>query len=156
MSDWMDLRLAHSLTPLKAPDALWSRVNAGIGAATAAERPRATGLFRWGVPCAVAAAVVLLASTTTMELRPPHAAFVSNDSVAVEHWLAHEAGVAVPIRPVRDGQVKGARMVRRGVATVDYEVNGHLETVTVSCGGTVTVASNTGRNDATCKNCHSL
>ena len=151
MSDWTDLQLAHSLTPVKAPDSLWARVNAGNGTGATAERRRATGAFRWSVPCAVAAAVVLLASTTTMELRPPHGAFVSNDPVAVEQWLAHEAGVAAPVRQGDGGQVRGSRAVRGNVASVSQP-----ETVPVSCAGTVTVASNTGRNEATCKNCHSL
>jgi hypothetical protein len=91
MSDWMDLQLAHSLTPVKAPDALWSRVSAAGGAPALSEPPRWTAGFRRGVPCAAAAALLLLlVRATVVELRPPHGEFVTNGPVTVERWLAHE------------------------------------------------------------------
>lgn len=90
MSDWMDLQLSHSLTPVKAPDDLWNRVSAA-GGAPAISEPRWTVGFRRGVPCAAAAALLLLlVRATVVELRPPHDQFVANDPVAVGRWLAHE------------------------------------------------------------------
>src|SRR5689334_13844456 len=90
MSDWMDLQLAHSLTPAKAPDALWSRIN---GAAQPA-RPRWQDSFRRGTLSTVAAAMLfLLVRATAVELRPPHEDFVANTPVAAKKWLAHEPQV---------------------------------------------------------------
>ena len=96
MSDWMDLKLAHSLTPVKAPDALWNRVSAAGGAPALSEPPRWTAGFRRGVPCAAAAALLLLlVRATVVELRPPHDQFVANDPLAVEKCLAHEKSPSV-------------------------------------------------------------
>lgn len=166
MSDWMDLQLAHSLAPAKAPDALWARVNARIDMPAPAAASPWIGMFRWAAPCAVAVAVLLLlVRATAIELRPAHAEFVSNDPIAVERWLAHEAGVAVPLRPAPGVQVKSARVVRQGVVAVAYEVEGRKESVTITRGtavvpcklpGYLVVAANGSRTDASCKLCHSL
>jgi hypothetical protein len=95
MSDWTDLQLAHSITPVKAPDELWSRVSAAGGTPALSEPPRWTAGFRRGVPCAAAAALLLLlVRATVVELRPPHGEFVTNGPVAVERWLAHEKSAA--------------------------------------------------------------
>ena len=162
MSDWIDLQLAHSLTPLKAPDALWDHICAPLPKPA----PRRHEAFRWAAPCAVAAcALLLLIRSTSLELRPAHPQFVSNDPVAVQHWMAHEAGIPVPLRPAPGVRVKGARVIRQGVVAVVYEVDGRTESVTISRGSgaspcklpghTVTLAANTA-SDAACKLCHSL
>ena len=87
----MDLQLAHSLTPVKAPDALWNRVSTAGEAPPLSQPARWTVGFRRGVPCAVAAALLLLlVRASAVELRPPHEDFVANDPVATGRWLAHE------------------------------------------------------------------
>ena len=129
--------------------------------------PRWRDTFRWAAPCAVAVCVLLLlVRVTALELRPPHAEFVSNDPVAVQHWMAHEAGIGVPLRPAAGVRVRGARVIRQGVVAVAYEVDGRVESVTISRGAgvspcklpghTITVAANGIRSDAACKLCHSL
>lgn len=190
MSDWIDLQLAHSLAPAKAPAALWDRIDAALcpPAGTAPSRrasfpkqrviafPAATDApsraalpraLRWGVPCAVAAIVLLLlVRTTALELRG-HAEFASNDPIAVEHWLAHEAGIPVPLRPAPGVRITGARVDRPGVATVAYVVDGRPESITITRGSgaapgalpgrSLLLAANTSaRSDASCKLCHSL
>lgn len=163
MSDWIDLQLAHSLAPVKAPDQLWARIEAASAAAPA----RRAVAIRWAFPVAVAAcALLLLARLAAVELRTPRAEFASNDAVAVEHWLAHEAGIPVPLRPSDGVHITGARMVKRGVAAVSYEVNGRKASVLVARGEgpspckipgvTVVVAANATRSDAACRLCHSL
>ncbi len=161
MSDWMDLQLAHSLAPVPAPAALWERVDAALIPAAVA-RPRRFPTLRWAVPCAAAAAVVLLlVRATAIELRA-HPTYASNDPVAVEHWLAHEAGIPVPLRPAPGVRITGARVERPGVATVGYVVDGRPETITISRAPgalparPVLVASTSSRFDASCKLCHSL
>jgi hypothetical protein len=166
MSEWIDLQLAHSLAPAKAPAALWGRIDAALCPAPVRPAPRGIGAFRWAVPCAVAAVVLLLlVRTTAIELRG-HAEFASNDPVAVEHWLAHEAGIPVPLRPAPGVRITGARVERPGVATVAYMVDGRPETITISRGAGaapgalpgrgVLFAANAARSDASCKMCHSL
>jgi hypothetical protein len=96
MSDWVDLQLAHSLTQVKAPDALWERV-ATAGGAPAVSEPRWTAGFRRGVPCAAAAALLLLlVRASAIELRPPHDDFVANGPVSIERALAHERTSSPP------------------------------------------------------------
>jgi hypothetical protein len=91
MSDWTDLQLAHSLAPIQAPEALWSRINSPAPV----PQSRWREAFRMAAPCAAAAAfVLLLVRTSALELRPPHPDFVANEPIAVERWLAHEAGPA--------------------------------------------------------------
>jgi len=88
MSDWVDLQLAHSLTPVQAPDALWARIHAPAAGA----RPHWRESFRWLAPCTMAVAMLLLLiRTTALELRPPHPEFIANDPAGIQHRLAHEA-----------------------------------------------------------------
>ena len=162
MSEWIDLQLAHSLTPVNAPDELWARINAPV-----AQRKR-PGAIRWAVPVAIAACVmVLLARPMDLsrmaagELRGGRLEFVSNDPVAVERWLAHQGGMSVPLRPAAGVQVRGARMVKHSVAAVSYEVDGNPATVLIARGSgvspcklpgyTVVVAN---ANAAACRLCH--
>jgi hypothetical protein len=157
MSDWIDLQLAHSLGPAKAPDQLWARIDA------ASSQPRRRFSLRWAaIPAAaIAACVMVLLARPTHDVR---AEFASNDPVAIERWLAHEAGVAVPLRPAPGVRIRSARLVKKGLASVSYEVEGTPATAWIGRGGgdsqcrlpghTVTVAC--ARVDAGCRLCHSL
>ena len=152
MSDWIDLQLAHSLTRVQAPDELWARISAPV----VQRRPVA---IRWAVPVAIAACVMVLLARPVREDR----VFTSSDPVAVTKWMAHEAGVAVPLRPSAGMRITGARVVRSGVARVSYEVEGKAGSVVVargagaspckSPGATVTVEST---DSAACRLCHAL
>src|SRR5438105_136634 len=118
MSDWIDLQLAHSLTPAHAPEELWARIS---GAATPRQAPRRPIAIRWAVPAAIAACVMILLVRPVREDR----VFASNDPVAVAKWMAHEAGVTVPLRPSAGMRIQEARVIRNGVARVSYEVDGN-------------------------------
>src|SRR4051794_39585252 len=94
MSDWIDLQLAHSLGPVKAPDDLWARIQAG--------RPRRTlhPAIRWGAVAALAASVTVLLARPVHKSRLELAA-----GPAIRRSLAHEPvvrvadrGEAAPIR----------------------------------------------------------
>jgi hypothetical protein len=90
MSDWIDLQLAHSLNRVKAPEALWSRLQAAQ-AGVVETRPR----WRWAAPFAIAVCVLLMllvVRASALELRGARTEFVSNDPVAMERWLAHHRG----------------------------------------------------------------
>jgi hypothetical protein len=156
MSDWIDLQLAHSLGPAKAPADLWDRIEA-------AQAPkRRAGMARWGVAAAAAAACVvgLLAHSAQVS----RTEFATNDPAAIERWLAHEAGIVAPLRPAPGVCVRGVRLVRKGVAEVSYEVDGAGARALISrgegssaCripGHTVTVAS--AKPEAACRLCHNL
>src|SRR5438270_3937496 len=88
MSDWIDLQLAHSLTPVPAPDELWTRINAPV---VPQRRPFA---IRYAVPTAIAACVMLLLARPVREDR----VFASSDPAAVARWTAHKPGASSPLR----------------------------------------------------------
>jgi hypothetical protein len=144
MSDWIDLQLAHSLTPAQAPDELWARISSPVS-------PRRPVAIRWAVPAAIAACVIVLLARPVRENR----FFASNDPVAVAKWMAHEAGVTVPLRPSAGMRITGARVIRTGVARVSYEVDGKAGSVEIArgAGHHITVE---GTSSAACRLCHSL
>jgi hypothetical protein len=145
MSDWVDLQLAHSLTRVQAPDELWARIQAPVARQ---QRPVA---IRWAVPVAIAACVVVLLARPVHEDR----VFASSDPAAVAKWMAHEAGVTVPLRPADGMRIKGARIVRSGVVRVSYEVDGKAGSVMIERGtGHVVTAAAT--DSAACRLCHTL
>ncbi len=103
MSEWTDLKLAHSLTRVKAPEALWDRIQAAQAGVVEA-RPR----YRWSMSFALAACVLLLllvVRASALELRGSRTEFVSNDPVAMSRWLAHQGGRAPAVR-VKDASVR--------------------------------------------------
>jgi len=84
MSDWTDLRLAHSLTPVQAPDELWTRIQAPQSSSRS--RPHRPVAIRWAVPTAIAACVMVLLARPVREDR----AFASSDPAAVAKLVAHK------------------------------------------------------------------
>jgi hypothetical protein len=92
MSDWIDLQLAHSLTPASAPDELWARIER----ARAPRKPERSPI-RWAVPAAIAAAVMVVLA---QPVRQERFKLVSANPPKVEHWLAHQPGESGPLRPM--------------------------------------------------------
>jgi len=76
MSDWIDLQLAHSLTPVPAPEDLWARIQAPP---IRSRRPIA---IRWAVPAAVAACVMVVLARPVHEDR----VFASSDPATVAEF----------------------------------------------------------------------
>jgi len=152
MSDWIDLQLAHSLTRVQAPDELWARINAPV----VRRRPIA---IRWALPAAIAACVMVLLARPVREDR----VFTSSDPAAVAKWMAHEAGVTVPLRPSPEVRIAGARIVRSGVVRVSYEVDGKAGSVLIARGAGASPCKISGHtviaadaSSAACRLCHSL
>jgi hypothetical protein len=158
MSDWIDLQLAHSMGPVKAPDDLWARIDA------ASALPRRSNVSRWVIAAACAAGVMALFARPIYEARDVRPEFASSDPAAIQRWLAHEAGVEVRLRPAPGVCIKSARVVKKGVAAVSYEADGAPATAIIARGGgeslcripghTVSVAS--AKMDAACRLCHTL
>ena len=135
MSDWIDLQLAHSLTPVSAPDELWARIQAPVA------RQRRPVAIRWAVPAAIAACVMVLLARPVREDRT----FASSDPAAVAKRMAHKAGVSVPA----EMRLKSAQILRSGDVRVSYEVDGKS--------GSVLIERGAGHTDsAACRLCHSL
>jgi len=163
MSDWIDLQLAHSLGPVKAPEDLWSRIESAHTRSGPVRRNTASTmtLGRWAVPVAIAACVMVLLARPTREKQFE---LTSSDPARLQRWLAHEAGIAVPLRPTEGVRIERARLVRKGVVEVSYQVDGASATAVIACGRgdsrcripghTITVAS--AKSDAACRLCHSL
>ena len=92
MSDWIDLQLAHSLGPVKAPDDLWARIQAG--------RPRRTlhPAIRWGAVAALAASVTVLLARPVHESRLELAARPAIQRSHAAVVRVADRGEAVPVR----------------------------------------------------------
>jgi hypothetical protein len=133
MSDWLELELARELRPVRAPEALWGRVQAQ-------ERQRATPKRQWAPnrPLLAAAAVVLVAAavwngrpanleslaarelgqSAQLELR-------SADPVEIGIWLRRQAGLEVTLPQSARAHLRGARVIREHgalIGEVSYQV----------------------------------
>lgn len=83
MSDWIDLQLAHSLTPKSAPEELWARIQN----ASSAPRKRHSPI-RWAVPAAIAAGVMVVLAQPVHQERFE---LVAGNPAKVHGWLAHKS-----------------------------------------------------------------
>jgi hypothetical protein len=133
VSDWLELELADRLAPVRAPEALWARVQRP----RVAERVRATRLPRRAL---VALAAVAVATIVAVALAVPSpgmsemaaaelaanrpADFRSSDPHAIAHWLRANAGVNVSIPESAKVELTGAR-VKGNIGEVLYRVQGH-------------------------------
>jgi hypothetical protein len=143
MSDWIDLQLAHSLGPVKAPDQLWARIE---DAASVPVRRRS--MIRWALPAAIAACIMLLFS------RPAHNAgpeLAYTDPEAVGRWLGHESGVQVRLRPAPAVCIKIERPAKKASGVVMPARENSLIVRPVRP-LTLTAA----KLDGACRSCHTL
>jgi len=134
MSDWLERELASGLAPVKAPEALGTR----LGFTTAK---------RWEVPrlaLAVAAAVVLVIGGS----------YAASRTEALDLRLA--AGVS--IRPAEGEQGTGTRLVRcDGGAGMPLQVNADKATVLLAHSGFERSAHTlAAAPEADCRSCHNL
>ena len=183
MSDWLELELARELRPVRAPEALWGRV----------QRPRATPKRQGAMhrPVLAAAAIVLVAvalwssrpadlgslaarelgGSAQLELR-------STDPVEVGAWLRREAGLEVALPTSSRAHLRGARVIREHgavIGEVSYQVEEDSAVLLIArTGGAfrasaqhgasswqkqqqiyALAASGSGRPQAACALCHS-
>ena len=160
MSDWLELELAHRLTPVEAPPELWervlrARVECGMAAKAAApvRRQTAAPVSWWrawplaamaGLALAVAACWLVDLRAPVLDIQQLAAAGLwrsaalkleSHDPRAIRLWLRQYAGVDVPLPASTAVQLAGARVVRQGngrVAAVEYRVGADRITLLVA------------------------
>ena len=147
MPDWLELELAHQLSPAAAPDALWERIQSG-------RPPRRHVASRWPVAAiltlAAAAATFWLAAKgqepvlnlEQMALQqlqnPAPLDLASTDPARVAAWMRQHSGVALSIRAAAPVRLAGARLVqKRGtrITAVDYRVGNDTATLLIACTG---------------------
>lgn len=161
MSDWLELELAHRLTPVAAPEGLWERVESGLqsqAAPVAHRASRRSGLRSprpspWaGWPVAAMATLALAAGALWLaDVREPaldirqlaatewwHSVSLqlhSNDSREIRGWLRRNTGLDVPLPATPTVRLEGARVVRNGgqrVAAIEYRVGKDVATLLVA------------------------
>ncbi len=138
MSDWMELELAERLAPVRAPEALWARVNRPT---TAAFAPRAA---RWRLQGFVFAAAIMASATLSRQpftipspslsqlaaaelAKSLPADFQSTDPHAIARWLRANAAVDVSLPAAASVQFTGARAIQNKGALIGevlYRVEG--------------------------------
>jgi len=112
VSDWLDLELAHRLTPVKAPEGLWERVARGLPARTHRSRPTAGWM---ACPVATFATIALVATTFWLPgAGPARLELRSQNPTEIRRWVYDRTGVEVPLAPSANVRLEGARMLRRG------------------------------------------
>lgn len=158
MSDWLELELAERLAPVRAPEALWTRVNRPAPP-TARRRTSRPGAWGWVAAAAMAAATLAvtlaipspslsqLAAAELAKSRP--ADFRSSDAKEIAKWLRANAAVDLSIPPGTAAQLTGARAVERGGARIGevlYRVAGHDAVLLVGRAGTLEAPTRHGRS----------
>jgi hypothetical protein len=137
MSDWLELELADTLAPVRAPEALWMRV--ARPASVAPNRRGVRGGFAWVSAAAAALAVAGfaavfalstpgLAQLASAELAKGQAVdFASSDPHELARWLRKNSGCDVTIPSGTKVELLGAcTLTRHGarIAKVSYRVDG--------------------------------
>jgi hypothetical protein len=154
MSDWLELELAHRLTPVEAPEGLWERVENGPPVrAVRRALPRAAWTA-WPVAAmatvALAAGALWLADVRAPALEPaldirqlaagesgqsaPLELYTS-DPAEIRRWLRQHTGLDVPLPLATAVRLDGARVVRHGaqpVAAIVFHVKQDTVTLLVA------------------------
>jgi hypothetical protein len=144
MPEWLELELAHQLSPAAAPDALWERIQNG--------RPVARhAVPRWPI----AAILTLLVAAATLWLaakgqepelslgelalqqlnHPAPLDLLSSDPAAIAAWARRHAGIPLSIPAATRAHLSGVRLIqKRGtlIAAVDYTVGNDAATLLVA------------------------
>jgi hypothetical protein len=127
MSEWLELELSERLTPVRAPEALWERVNRPA-LPVAARRTSRAGAWAWIFATAAIASTLAitfaipspslseLAAAELAKSRP--ADFQSSDPKEIAKWLRANAAVDLAIPPGTTVQFTGARTIERDGARI--------------------------------------
>jgi hypothetical protein len=156
MSDWLELKLAEGLSPVRAPQELWERVNRP-GKRPSASHNASTGIWAWTTFASVVAATLAvtfaipspslsqLAAAELANSRP--ADFKSADPREIEQWLRAHASIDVVIPAATRVQLTGARTLDRGGARIGevlYRVAGRDAVLLVGRAGKLDAPSRHG------------
>lgn len=153
-NDWIEKELARQLTPVRAPNSLWSRVeSARRGARSASLSGGQAGWILWP---AVAMMLLLASGDLLWEIGKARASiaplteqdleavadgsgcdFKSSDPAQIERWVRAKTSMNVNLSCGRPGnaQLVGARVIRkRGavIAAIAYQVGNDSATLLVS------------------------
>ena len=158
MSDWLELELAEQLAAVRAPEALWARVNHAAPPA-AGRRTSRPGAWGWVAAAAMAAttlAVTLsipspslsqLAAAELAKSRP--ADFRSGDPKEIAKWLRVNASVDLSIPASTAVQLTGARAIERSGARIGevlYRVAGRDAVLLVGRAGALGAPTRHGQS----------
>jgi hypothetical protein len=147
MSDSLELELSQSLAPVRAPEALWSRVNRPAPLIPARLAPRSAA-WAWIVATTAIASTLAvtfaipspslsqLAAAELAKSRP--ADFQSTDPKEIAKWLRANAAVDLAIPPGTTVQFTGARAIERDGARIGevlYRVAGRSAMLLVGRAG---------------------
>jgi hypothetical protein len=146
MSDWLELELSERLAPVRAPEALWARVNpASSTLVRRRPRPSAWGWIAAAVMVTATLAVTLaipspslsqLAAAELAKSRP--ADFESADPKEIARWLRANAAIDLSIPPGTPVQLTGARAIEHDGARIGevlYRVGGRSAVLLVGRAG---------------------
>jgi hypothetical protein len=157
MSDRLELELSEHLAPVRAPDALWMRVNRPASPASA-RRTLGPGAWGWIAAAAMVAATLAvtlaipspnlsqLAAAELAKSRP--ADFQSTDPKEIAKWLRANAAVDLSIPPGTTVQFTGARTIERDGARIGevlYRVAGRDAVLLVGRAGALEAPTRHGQ-----------
>jgi hypothetical protein len=149
MSEWLELELSERLARVRAPEALWDRVNRPLPT-VAVRRPPRPIAWAWLLATAAIAGTLAvtfaipspslsqLAAAELAKSRP--ADFQSSDPKQIAKWLRANAAVDLSIPPGTSVQFTGARAVERDGARIGevlYRVAGRTAVLLVGRAGTL-------------------
>jgi hypothetical protein len=147
MSEWLELELSERLARVRAPEALWDRVNRPTRSVPA-RRGAHAGAWAWIFATAAIASTLAvtfaipspslsqLAATELAKSRP--ADFQSTDPKEIAKWLRANAAVDLSIPPGTTVQFTGARAIERNGARIGevlYRVGGRSAMLLVGRAG---------------------
>jgi anti-sigma factor RsiW len=133
--DWHEPELNRHLSPVKAPDELWDRIQGtDVISFERAQRPVRRFAMAWVTVAAVAVAAV--AGTALWRNRnlsseeravralaraPEQVEFRSGDLAEIRNWVKESSGLEVPLRGLPAGNVQliGASLTRSGAPTAE-------------------------------------
>lgn len=148
MSEWLELELSDRLARVRAPEALWSRLNRPSPpvAARRASRPLAWAwLFATAAIASILAVTFAIPSPSLSQLAAAELAksrpadFQSTDPKEIAKWLRANAAVDLSIPPGATVQFTGARAIERNGARIGevlYRVAGRSAMLLVGRAGT--------------------
>lgn len=144
MPEWLELELAHHLSPAAAPETLWERIQNG-------RPPVRRHVPRWPIAAIltlmVAAATLWLAAKgqePALDLEqlalqqlqhPAPLDLLSSDPAAIAAWTRRHAGIGLSIPAATPVRLSGVRLIqKRGalIAAVDYTIGGDAATLLVA------------------------
>jgi hypothetical protein len=147
-NDWIEKELARQLTPVRAPDSLWSRIESArrrsspqagwiLWPAVAMMLLFASGDLLWEIGKARASIAPLTEQDLEAVADGSACDFKSSDPAQIERWVKARTSMNVNLSCGRPGnaQLVGARLIRkRGavIAAIAYQVGNDAATLLVS------------------------